>query len=651
MSWPRNGITPSFNSSGQYTGLKGVGLGVAAARPVILAGDFGASFNELCDQFGLDFALPVNITGVAPVRGNLQMANGNAVLKFRASDNSMCVAPPGETEGAYVPIADGIFELPSGNSNNKMRVSVTARLLPTTNKQDTLASGTRYCRRPNGSWKYQLSAATHEQMQWLQTFGIGGNQSTDMAKRIDAPLNSGAQLMFVNLSGNDYITGNMLVADSVNTTMANCDKFLEKGISVILQLLPPRYGKDAAGVALPFSGEYTADRQGKLTTGNRAVRAPASLRPGMSIADPSKAIDPLSAQGAIFNGCTGDGKHPAGGLAHYIMMSNLLIVKPMFTGYAFSPNVGAGDYYNAAFNPGGNLLNSNQGAFAGNSTANNGVAAAWAATTVITAQKFIISNGNLYYTEAGGTTGNTAPTHLQGSVTDGSVSWKFAASRIASSIANTPSWATAASVAARTFVISNGNLYTTDAGGVTGATAPSHVQGTVYDGGVFWTFVDSGAVAGIGDGYTPTLEAAGVTATFHTLTDVSGTRRQEVIVRGGATNGNGLRISPSAINGSTITPLVDRVTYEIDVKIPTNPSDCYGMFSDCILAGGLPVIWDNACMQSIQQGMQIDSCRIALEPMVWPTGVTNVQPRFHIQVKANGLTRLSLEKNTLRKVI
>lgn len=646
-----NLVAASINSAGAFTGLQGVGLGVAASRPTILAGDFGASFNELCDQFGLDFATPINITGAAPCRASMQTAVGNALLEFRFSDKNMRVTLPGETVGAWTPISDGIFQLPSGSTSNFLRVSITARLLPASDKSDTIASGTRYWRRPNGSWKYQISAATFEQIQWLPTFGIGGNQSTDIANRMGQILNSGAQVLFMNVSGNDSITGSMTVAQSVAQTMANGDLCLAKGIPVVLQLLPPRYGKDAAGGNLTFTGEYTAARQGNMTSGNRGYRNSAYSRPGMAVADPSKAIDPLSAQGAIFNGATGDGKHLAGGGAHVVMLSNLPVVRPMFGAYAFSPTVGAGDYYNATLNPGGNLLNSNQGAFAGNSTANNGTAPAWATATVVAAKTYTTSNGQLYFTTAGGTTGAVAPIHLQGTVSDGGVSWTFAASRIVSSIANTPAWAATSVMAARTFVISNGNLYSTDAGGTTGATAPSHAQGTVSDGAVLWAFVASGAVAGIGDGYTPTLEAAGVTATFHTLTDPAGGRRQEVIVRGGATNGNGLRISPAAINGSTITPVVDRVTYEIDVYLPTNPQDCYGLFSDCILSGGLAVVWDNNSMQSIQQGMQIDSCRIALEPMVWPAGVTNVQPRFHIQVKANGLTRLSLEKNTLRKVL
>lgn len=562
-----------------------------AARPAILAGDFGASFNELADQFGLDFATPTNITGVAPCRASMQTATGSALLEYRAADRSMRVTLPGELTGSWVLISDGIFQLPSGSTANTMRVSITSRLLPAVDQSDTLASGTRYWRRPNGSWKYQISAALFEQIQWLPTFGIGGNQSSDIAKRMNPIINSGANVMIMNVSGNDYITGNIQVPQSTAITMSNGDQVLAKGIPVILQLLPPRYGKDAAGANLAFTGEYTAARQGNMTTGNRSMRNAAYSRQGMFIADPSKAIDPLSAQGAIFNGYTSDGKHPAGGLAHVIMLSNLAPLRQMFGAYAFSPTVGAGDYYSATLNPGGNLLNSNQGAFAGSTgTKNAGITntAAWAAATVQAARSFVISNGNLYYTEVGGTTG---------------------------------------------------------------AVAPAHTQGAASDGGVSWTFQSSGAVAGLGDNFSATIEGTGVTATVHSITEPDGTRWQEVIIFGGPADGNGLRLSPQAISGSTITALTDKVTCEIDWKIMTNPKDCYGVFLDCVLTGGLSVIWDNNSMQSIQQGMQIDAGRTSLEPIVWPAGVTNVQPRFHPQVKANGVTRVRMNNFTTRKVI
>lgn len=557
----------------------------------ILAADFGASFNELCDQFGLDFATPTNITGAAPCRASMQTAVGSALLEFRFSDKSMRVTLPGETVGAWTQISDGIFQLPSGSTTNFMRVSITARLLPTSDKSDTITSGTRYWRRPNGSWKYQLSAALFEQIKWLPTFGIGGNQSTDIANRMGPIADCDAQLFFMNISGNDYITGNMTVEQSINTTMANGDLLLARGKSVILQLLPPRYGKDAAGGNLTFTGEYTAARQGNMTSGNRMARNATYTRPGMQVADPSPAIDPLSSQGAIFNGFTSDGKHMAGGMAHVMMLSNIPAARPMFNGYAFVPNVGAGDYYNSTLNPGGNLLTSNQGAFAGTTGTKN------------------------------------------------------------AGITDTSSWVTLTVKTPRSFVISNGNLYFSDAGGTTGATAPSHVQGTAYDGGVLWTFLESGVVAGLGTGWTATIEGTGVTATVHSVTKPNGQRFQEAIIYGGPADGNAIRFSPTAINGSTITPVTDTVTWEIDAKLPTNPGDCYGFFSDCVLTGGLAVIWDNNCMQGIQQGMQIDTCRISLEPMVWPTGVTNVQPRFHVQMKANGLSRVSMNNATLRKIV
>jgi hypothetical protein len=52
-------------------------------------------------------------------------------------------------------------------------------------------------------------------------------------------------------------------------------------------------------------------------------------------------------------------------------------------------------------------------------------------------------------------------------------------------------WYTATVYAAGAYCTSNGNMYSTAAGGTSGATAPSHTTGTVSDGGINWTYVDS----------------------------------------------------------------------------------------------------------------------------------------------------------------
>jgi hypothetical protein len=51
-------------------------------------------------------------------------------------------------------------------------------------------------------------------------------------------------------------------------------------------------------------------------------------------------------------------------------------------------------------------------------------------------------------------------------------------------------WATSTTFAANSYCFNNGNYYTTTAGGVTGATAPTHTSGSASDGGVTWTYYD-----------------------------------------------------------------------------------------------------------------------------------------------------------------
>jgi hypothetical protein len=49
-------------------------------------------------------------------------------------------------------------------------------------------------------------------------------------------------------------------------------------------------------------------------------------------------------------------------------------------------------------------------------------------------------------------------------------------------------WASGVLYAANTYTFYNGNYYTTTAGGTTGNTAPTHTSGSASDGGVTWTY-------------------------------------------------------------------------------------------------------------------------------------------------------------------
>lgn len=60
-----------------------------------------------------------------------------------------------------------------------------------------------------------------------------------------------------------------------------------------------------------------------------------------------------------------------------------------------------------------------------------------------------------------------------------------------------PVWVTGATYAAASYTFYNGNFYSTTSGGTTGATPPTHISGTVSDGGVSWAYFD-GVYADVG---------------------------------------------------------------------------------------------------------------------------------------------------------
>jgi len=578
-------VQPSVTTSGIATIAPPTGaLGIAAAKQGLVLCEFGASFNELNDRFGLGFSTPVNITGAVTVYGNLLFPSGNCLVEFQAATRSIRCTPQGEAVGPYIPVSDGIFDIPSGSSSNSLRMSIIARSLPTVDCQDVLTSGVRAWSRPNGSWKYQLSCATKERIVWLRTQGIGGSQSTDIAGRMAQIASLPADAYLMCLSGNDSVTGNLPVDVSIAQTLANADVILRTGRPVIAQTLPARYGKDAAGNALTFSGEWTAQRQANIVSSNRGLVAGSYAR-RMNVADWSGSTNALDSTSAVYNGHTADGKHAAGGLAHTAADANLAIINAMMIDARVVPNIGGGDYY-SVINPGGNLMQSGEGAFAGSSGA--------------------LGTGTA-----------------------------------------TAAWVTATAVPARAYRISSGNLYYAPAAGTTGAVAPTHTSGAISDGGVTWTFVHSGVVAGLADNYTMTVEGAGVNVSTHSWTEKDGTRWQEFVVYGGSADGNAFRVSPRP----TVVPATGEMcVFDYDWELD-NPRDCYGLFCDVVLTGSNAIVWDNQSMSGIQQGIKWTSGKMSVEPMPMLAGVTAVQPRIRTQAKANGAFLVRYKSPSMRKVM
>lgn len=97
------------------------------------------------------------------------------------------------------------------------------------------------------------------------------------------------------------------------------------------------------------------------------------------------------------------------------------------------------------------------------------------------------SAGRVYYTAAGGTSGATEPTHLSGSASDGTVTWQFI------QLTRYPStWVTGTVYGPGAYVLSDsGKVYTTSAGGTSGATAPTGTGTGINDGGVLWDYVQA----------------------------------------------------------------------------------------------------------------------------------------------------------------
>ncbi|MBN3848139.1 right-handed parallel beta-helix repeat-containing protein [Paraburkholderia sp. Ac-20342] len=114
----------------------------------------------------------------------------------------------------------------------------------------------------------------------------------------------------------------------------------------------------------------------------------------------------------------------------------------------------------------------------------------WTAGMVVNAGTAFCFNGlNIYHTTTFGNAGGVPPTHTAGTVSDGTILWTWVASNISTpGDSSNVKWQAATNVGAGTFVTNVNRVYSTAAGGVTGATPPTHTAGTVSDGGVSWTF-------------------------------------------------------------------------------------------------------------------------------------------------------------------
>lgn len=415
--------TNSYGQNG-LTLRKLSGIIFALSRPIRTIQPVGDSIMALNTAIGLDFGQTVNVTGVGGtgvhVYGSMSCPTGTGTLTYTKASNTLTWAAPGDTAGPPMVAVDGIFVLESGTAGAALTVPITTRNLPATDKTDSLVSGTRFNRRLSGCWLGVIDALTGGRFTFLPNLGIGGNYSSDIAKRISQAVNADADVFLIEAGTNDVVAATLSPAAAVASAVANWDTLLATGKPVIVTLIPPR-------------NDVTAAVNKKMQAANKGLIAAAAIRPGIYLVDCyTKMLDPASATGAALTGMLSDGVHPASGGGFEFAEPSARILNVLAPDDRVSQNIGVATNYDAVNNPGGNLFNTagvaNQSAFAGVGGAPGTgatAAVAWAATTVQAALTCVIANGNLYYTPAGGTTGTTAPSHQSGDAVDGTVTWRF----------------------------------------------------------------------------------------------------------------------------------------------------------------------------------------------------------------------------------
>lgn len=422
---PFNGKIPT-NQYGQngLTLKKLSGIVFGLCRPIRTIQPIGNSITALNTAIGLDFGQTVNVTGVGGtgvhVYASMSCPTGTGTLTYTKASNTLTWTAPGDTAGPAMVAVDGIFALESGTAGAALTVPITTRNLPATDKTDSLVSGTRFNRRLSGCWLGVIDAFTGGRFKFLPNLGIGGNYSSDIAKRIGQALSADADAYLIEAGTNDVVAATLSPAAAVASIVANWDTLLVTGKPVLATLIPPR-------------NDVTVAVNEKMQATNKGLIDAASIRPGVYLIDCySKILDATSATGAALTGMLFDGVHPGSGGALEFGDPGARILNVLAPDDRVSQNIGLATNYDAVNNPGGNLFNTvgipNQGAFAltGGTPGTGATAAvAWAATTVQAALTCVIANGNLYYTPAGGTTGTTAPSHTAGDATDGSVIWRF----------------------------------------------------------------------------------------------------------------------------------------------------------------------------------------------------------------------------------
>lgn len=553
---------------------------VGTQKKIIAIGD---SIVEFCQSFGRIFANPTNIgnsqTAVVCQGASLTCSQGNGTMFWDAANSTLTWTAPGDTSGPATKVLNGIYYLESGTAGNTLRVGVKYLLLPTTSQTDVIASGAAQWLRATGGWIYALDALTGSKFQWLAPLGISGDTTVGMVgNRYAQALASSADIILDEGGTNDIsLSPNQLPPLISANRIAFWDQCGTAGKTVLAFLISPRWGRDEAGTPGADAAKFTATLQARIVATNRLLIAASQSRPWVRIVDTYTACtDATQSTGRVKDGWTpaGDGLHPGGAMAFYgYAIPAAKILNTLVPDDSSFLNVGAGSYYDAVNNPGGNLLNSNQGSFAG----------------------------------TGGTT-NTG-TSL------------------------TPAWVTSTVYAAQTYVIASGNLYYTASGGTSGATIPSHPKGSVSDGAVTWDFVYAGASTGFAAGLSSQRSGTTITGTYHKVASTDGGPDwQACRIKNATADTENIGLFFANPTFSRMAAGIDTIVYKGNFQIVG--SGCYGVYIDyTITNGGVSPLPNVQAFQLRNNfaGLRDVSGTIATEPLLLQAGTTDIFPRAFVQ--------------------
>lgn len=331
---------------------------IGTAKKIAVIGD---SVVELTEFLGLSFGQPTNIMQnnvISVPRGSLTCPDGTGTLKWTAANKTLEWAAPGETFGTPIVVKDGIYKIPSSIPDHYLRISVTQNYLSATDKTDNLTSNAaqRYWRYPTASFQAVADTFTQGRFTWLDNYGIGSNTSANVLNRKEQPIEDGADIIILRVGGNDVVGAGstMTVAQCVSNVAALMDYYVGQGKPVLVVLMTSR----DSGAA------YTVAKRQALLSANAGYINEARKRRGVYVVDMyTPSVDANTGYSKV--GYLSDGIHWSSPNGYEAGILIARILNTLCPDDRIQQNIGLGSYYDAVNYPQGNLLPSNQGAFAG----------------------------------------------------------------------------------------------------------------------------------------------------------------------------------------------------------------------------------------------------------------------------------------------